>query len=345
VERLLDDAHDAIIVRDFDGAIVFWNGGAERKYGWSKKEALGKTAHHLLQTVFPEPPERIVRKLLAEDHWEGELIHTRRDGQRITVLSRQAIHRKSSGAPLVLEINRRTGEPDDRERRKGEDEAAMRDVVERLLHSEDEERRRLSKALGENCAVNLAGILNRLQVLRKSVARSGDLAAQKWLSECVELAENTAGTLCRLSTSLCPPSLDTQGLGAAVCGYADEISVDGQIQLAIDCQPDLPRLPQNAERSLYQLARAGMALIRGRFDQPTVKIRLASDPAEFILEIRGEGASTRGAANESVQGASENDAASVMRERMRQLGGRLDLASGPSHLLLRAVVPLGGSAK
>src|SRR5438093_10276943 len=54
--ELLNLAHDAIIVRDSQSIITFWNRGAERLYGWSAAEALGRVTHELLQTQFPVSP-------------------------------------------------------------------------------------------------------------------------------------------------------------------------------------------------------------------------------------------------------------------------------------------------
>lgn len=105
---LLDLAHNAIIVRDAEtNTILYWNRGAEAAYGWTRDEALGAVTHDQLRTDFPEPSEAIDAALLREDCREGELIHTRRDGTRLEVESRQALERDERGAPaLILEINR-----------------------------------------------------------------------------------------------------------------------------------------------------------------------------------------------------------------------------------------------
>ena len=104
--QLLELAHDAILVRDLSSAIMFWNRGAERMYGWTKEEALGEITHTILKTEFPRSFEEVEAKLRTEVYWEGELIHTTRDGSRIVVASRQVLDRDQHGNPIaILEIN------------------------------------------------------------------------------------------------------------------------------------------------------------------------------------------------------------------------------------------------
>ena len=104
---LLDLAHDAIIVRDLDNRIVFWNTGAEATYGWGKDEVQGQKAHELLSTEFPQPRGELGAELFRQGQWQGELSHTRRDGRRIVVASRWALQRDQEGKPAaILEINR-----------------------------------------------------------------------------------------------------------------------------------------------------------------------------------------------------------------------------------------------
>lgn len=84
---LIDLSPNAIIVRRLDGTITFWNKGAEKIYGWTKQEALGKSTHKLFQTKFPESFDTITSKLKAEKYWSGELVHKTKSGQEITVQS------------------------------------------------------------------------------------------------------------------------------------------------------------------------------------------------------------------------------------------------------------------
>lgn len=104
--QLLELAHDAIVVRDIDDRITFWNQGSEKIYGWTRDQVLGQNSHTLLQTQFPHSLKKIWAELLAYDHWEGELIRTRQDGQSRTVTSHWALQRDADGKPIaVLEIN------------------------------------------------------------------------------------------------------------------------------------------------------------------------------------------------------------------------------------------------
>jgi PAS domain S-box-containing protein len=104
--QLLDLPQDPIIARTLGGAITFWNRGAEQTYGWPREVAIGQRCHDLLHTQFPLPLEAIEAALLNQGFWEGELVHTTRDGQQITVASRWALQRDRHNQPVkILEIN------------------------------------------------------------------------------------------------------------------------------------------------------------------------------------------------------------------------------------------------
>ena len=102
--RILDLA--PVLIRDLNGRIIFWNTGSEQMYGWKAEEALEKTTDSLLKTEYPRAVEEIKARVLAHGHWEGELIHTRKDGQQIVVASNWVLHRDENGKPkAILEVN------------------------------------------------------------------------------------------------------------------------------------------------------------------------------------------------------------------------------------------------
>ncbi len=104
--KLLDLTHDTVFSRDISGIITYWNRGAEELYGWSTAEAVGTSAHRLLETTFPAPLDEINAELLRTGRWEGELVHKKQDGSRVVVASRWALKRNERGRPAaILETN------------------------------------------------------------------------------------------------------------------------------------------------------------------------------------------------------------------------------------------------
>ncbi len=104
--ELLEIAEDAIMVRDLDERIIFWNKGAQERYGWTKEQALGRVVNELLQTESVRPFEHLRAELFAKGSLTEELTHVTRDGARIIVESRWALRRDGQGNPLaIMEIN------------------------------------------------------------------------------------------------------------------------------------------------------------------------------------------------------------------------------------------------
>ncbi|WP_442579645.1 ATP-binding protein [Mesorhizobium sp. ASY16-5R] len=162
---LLDLTHDAIFVRDAGDTITYWNRGAERLYGWPAEDAVGRKATELLKTRFPLELAGLQADLLETGRWEGELIHTRRDGFELTVLSRWSLHRDPHGRPVAtMEIN-----SDITERREAES----------ALHRAQAELSHVSRVttLGELAA----SIAHETNQPLAAVVTNGD-AGLRWLS-------------------------------------------------------------------------------------------------------------------------------------------------------------------
>jgi PAS domain S-box-containing protein len=104
--ELLDTAEDAIMVRDLEDRIIFWNRGAQERYGWTKEQALDRTVPSLLKTESRRPFEELKAELFAKGSLTEELTHITREGVPIVVESRWTLRKDKHGRPLaILEIN------------------------------------------------------------------------------------------------------------------------------------------------------------------------------------------------------------------------------------------------
>ncbi|MBS0638437.1 MAG: PAS domain S-box protein [Proteobacteria bacterium] len=118
-------------VRALDGTIQHWSAGCEQLYGWSGAEAVGRNAHDLLQTVFPQPLAAIEAALERDGRWSGELVHRARDGRRLVLAARKVLRQATDGRPPVI-LEALTDVTAERQARVAlaESEAQLRTIVE-----------------------------------------------------------------------------------------------------------------------------------------------------------------------------------------------------------------------
>ncbi|HVN94639.1 MAG TPA: ATP-binding protein [Terracidiphilus sp.] len=101
--ELVELASEAIMVRDWDGELLFWNSGAENMFGWRKQEIVGEDLHSMLKTKYPVSRADVEAALLDRGWWEGNLAQTAKDGSEIVVAYRKTLNRDSN---VILETGR-----------------------------------------------------------------------------------------------------------------------------------------------------------------------------------------------------------------------------------------------
>ena len=163
---LLDQAQDAILVRDLDQKILFWNKGAERIYGWTAEEAVGKNATDLL---FREPTEQFKtarRAVIENGEWSGEVRQLRRGGKEIVVESRWTLVRDDHGKPTsILVIN-----TDITERKRMESQFLRAQRMESI------------GTLAGGIAHDLNNVLSPILMAIDMLQMKADDASRKWLA-------------------------------------------------------------------------------------------------------------------------------------------------------------------
>ncbi len=138
---LLRLSFDAILVWQLDGAIESWNVGAERLYGFSESEALGRVSHELLRTVHPVPWPQLDAELREKRFWDGELRHSTKDGREVIVSARKQLILGADGVERVLEMNR-----DITERKRAEEERETTVAFLRLVNQSQNTRDLIQRA-------------------------------------------------------------------------------------------------------------------------------------------------------------------------------------------------------
>jgi PAS domain S-box-containing protein len=333
--ELLQLAHDAIMVRDVDNIILFWNRGAQETYGWSASEACGNVSHQLLSTEFSEPFEQLQEKLLSRGSWEGELIHLTKDGKRIHVASRQVLQHDHKGRMIgILEINR------DITSRKDAEEA-LRNLSGRLLQLQDEERRRIARELHDSTGQSLAALVIHLSAISARISER-DSAAMEMLREAIDLSQKASDETRTLSYLLYPPTLDHAGLRSALEWYIDGFTQRSKVKVELDVSIGGERLPEIVERTLFRVVQESLTNIFRHSGSETASVRITRGSGIVRLEVSDDGKGIPddilAALNSS--GGQLGVGIRGMRERIRQLGGWLQVRSRPGGTTIISSLPV-----
>ena len=337
---LLELLHDAIVVRDANSLILYWNRGAERLYGWTAAEAQGHLTHELFRTEFPESFEDIHKTLFETGAWEGELVHRTKDDRVLVVESRQAVQRDEHGVPKrILEVNR-----DITARREAEE--SLRNLSARLLQLQDEERRRIARELHDTTGQSLAALAIHLSAVNERIVGK-DPVASDILREALELSREASDQTRTLSYLLYPPTLDFSGLKSALEWFADGFTQRSKIKVDLDLVLGEERVPQGLETALFRIVQESLtnmyrhsggtlATVRGRRQGNTVSLEITDNgkgiSPELLALLHGPG----GQAGVGIRG---------MRERARQLGGKLRIRSGDWGTTIMVALPIPETAQ
>jgi PAS domain S-box-containing protein len=220
-------------------------------------------------------------------------------------------------------------------------ETSLRQLSGRLLQLQDEERRRIARDLHDVTGQKIALLSMSLDRLGRLVG-SQDSEVEETFDETRDVVRKIGEEIRTLSYLLHPPLLDESGLASAVRWYAEGFQKRSGIHLSVDIAPGLGRLSMEVETALFRVVQESLTNVHRYSGSPDAEIRIFAEDGELRLEVVDHGKGIEaGTTRTLIDGiASLGVGIPGMRERLRQLGGQLEVDFGRNGTRVLANVPL-----
>jgi signal transduction histidine kinase len=218
-------------------------------------------------------------------------------------------------------------------------EQELRELSRRLSQSEDEERRRIARELHDSTGQKVAVLsLNLAMVEKKAVSFGAEF--HKMLCDCSSLTRNISDEIRTLSYLLHPPLLDECGLESALQMYFRGINRREGLEVELETPCRLPRLLEEAELTIFRIVQASLTNIYLHSGSNKACVKIKHIPDGLAVSIRDYG---RGIPNGVLERSSVGKGAGVgilgMKERLKQLGGRLEIETSRYGTQVKAIIP------
>lgn len=337
----------AIFMLDPEGNVLTWTPAAQRMKGYQPSEIIG---NHFSR-FYPE--EDIQR---GKPAWELEVAATfgrfedegwrvRKDGSKfwanviITALRDAAGNLVGFGKVTRDFTDRMLAQKtlEDSQHKLQESEKALRDLSLHVLHSQEEERRRIGREIHDS----VGQYLSVLKIKLDSMSSSCDPAEQA--AECAELADECLKEVRTISYLLYPPMLEEMGLKSAIPWYLEGFSKRSNVNTTFDISAGFKRLPREAELALFRVLQESLTNVQRHSGSDRADIRLSQTDGTATLEVSDQG---KGMPPEILKQGAQNWTSSLgvglrgMSERLHQLGGELKVFSNENGTHVCATVHL-----
>src|SRR3984957_12945041 len=309
VERMQQGA----AMLDARGCVVYCNLSLAQLLGVPRENVIGQ----YLRDFLPPEDHFACQKLLKENQTlptEGEMHVRLADGRLIpanfsfTVLSRD----KSATGVLITDLT------------------AKKQIMEfaaRLQTMQDEERRRLARELHDSVGQTLAALSMNIGIAQAQSHKLDTLGARA-VSENAHLVDQVSREIRTISHLLHPPLLDVAGLASALRWYVDGFSERSHIKVDLETPKEFGRLSDEMEIAVFRIVQECLTNIHRHSGSTTAAIRLRQESDNLIVQVQDRG---KGISREKQQELIESGGGGVgfagMRERLRRLGGTLEIQS------------------
>ncbi len=309
VERMQQGA----AMLDDRGCILYCNLSLAQLLGVPREKVTGE----LLSKFLPEADQPFCQKLQEEARTgstEGEMRLRIADGSLVpakfsfSVLSRD----KSATGVLITDLT---------------SQKQQIEFASRLQHMQDEERKRIARELHDSVGQLLAAIGMNVEIV-KAQSHKLDANAARAVLDNAGLVEQVSTEIRTISHLLHPPLLELAGLESAVRWYVDGFSERSRIKVDLEIPAGLPRLPEDMEIAIFRMVQECLTNIHRHSGSATAKIRFHANGDRIIIEVQDQGKGIPPEKQRELRDPGRGGVGLVgMRERLRQLGGTLEIKS------------------
>lgn len=334
---IVDSSGDAIISQGLDGIITSWNKAAEHIFGYSAQEVIGQNIAIIV------PPDRrneegdvLVRLRRGESVDNLETVRKRKNGSLFEISVTVSPMKDTSGRVVGASRVAR----DVTERKRMESMSKEAELSGRLLQLQDDERRRVARELHDGVGQLLAALsMNTHKIAKEKQSLSA--TAARCMDETLTLIDQSITELRTISYLLHPPLLDEVGLQSALREYVEGFGERSSISVSLDLPPEVQRLPRDVELSLFRIVQECLTNIHRHSHSAAASVRLTQFPGEIQLQISDQGRGMSPEIREKVfSGRNTGVGLRGMLERVRQIGGKLQIQSHENGTSISVVVPV-----
>jgi signal transduction histidine kinase len=217
---------------------------------------------------------------------------------------------------------------------------SLRELSSRLQQMQDDERRQIARELHDSVGQLLAALGMNLEVV-KSQSYKLDAAGVKAISENTAMVEQISSEIRTISHLLHPPLLDAAGLASALRWYVDGFSERSKIKVDVDISEEIGRLSDEMEIAIFRMVQECLTNIHRHSGSSAAAIRVRKENHRIVIEVQDEG---KGIPPEKQLALKTSGRTGVgfrgMRERLRQLGGSLNIESTQAGTAVIATLPM-----
>lgn len=321
---------EGVVSLDADFRIVLFNAAAERMFGRSREEVLGRSLDPLIPERLRERHREELRKFAATGESArtmgryGAIWGLRANGEEFPIEATISCAGEG-GQRLYTVVLRDVSERQRMERVLRDYTEQLRRLSRELFEVQEAERRRLARELHDRIGQNVTALGLNLNLLRAELPEEARRNVVARLEDCETLLYATGQLVRDVMAELRPPGLDALGLVAALIEHARQVAARSGIAVTVSGTEPAPRLPPQSEIALFRIAQEALTNVVKHAGATEAAVALEVGPDRVTLTIADNGRGFDAAAH--LARASTSMGLIGMRERAEAIGGRLRVES------------------